>query len=956
MSRTNPSFKFLRKLTPRIRRLFFTLGFITLAFIIFSLVSIQDLLAPANIYEAIVNPIPIAISVLGIIATILVLRGKTRLPSYLLIGGVFFGFILTTLFSSVRTYSSVAELLIVIIPIVIAIQALSEKEFTWIVIVTILARSAIQILGTFKSTGSASALSSQTELVAQWASGIVAILFGIYIALNLNNYPFRVKMILVLGILTIVPTAIITSITSENLKANLVNQANTNLVFSSDQLATSVDSLIKTNNDITQITAQDSAFVSYIGQPASFSFSTGQLLPRGDILERVALDDLLALLKRDPANIVSCKLIDKRGVVQLSTNQTEIQSNVIAQDYFLQPFNTGDPYSSPVLISKNGAGTIDFSAPIRSTSGTTIGVLDITFSASILQQTIVQNSNKLGTNVSSMLLDENLIILAHSSVPNLIYKIINPADDNAVKKLILKNRLQNIPPKQLSIQMSGLNAGLQNLSNISYFSGNIDIQRTQVENGTFESDQAGAAKLRSTGWYVVTFVPKGTLIAPVQQQTRNIVFISILISLIGISIALGLTQVLISPILSLTRTSNQIAQGDINASAKVTTQDEIGVFANTFNSMTGRMRDLIGNLEQRVAERTQALERRAVQLQAAADIGSTIARLRNIDLLLRQVTRQISQRFGFYHVGIFLLDERSEYAVLRASNSDGGQRMLARGHKLKVGQIGIVGNVTSTGQARIALSVGDDATYFNNPDLPTTQSEMALPLIVGGNILGALDIQSAQEAAFTQEDITTLKVLADQIAIAIENARLFSENQIALDAAQRAYGNLGAEGWKHLLSDNLKAVGFSSVSEDQASVVSENASPGFLQAIETGLNVLEKRATVLYMPVKIRGQSIGAMRMERPSGKGPWSAEAIAMADALSLQLGAALESARLYSDIRQRADRESTISNIAAKLGSSIRMDSILRTAVEELGIVLGDSEVILQVGDHIQKGKERE
>ena len=166
--------------------------------------------------------------------------------------------------------------------------------------------------------------------------------------------------------------------------------------------------------------------------------------------------------------------------------------------------------------------------------------------------------------------------------------------------------------------------------------------------------------------------------------------------------------------------------------------------AKTFNSMTGRVRDLIGNLEQRVAERTQALERRAIQLQAAADVGGTAARLRDLDELLRQVTRLISQRFGFYHVGIFLLDERGEYAVLRASNSEGGQRMLTRGHKLKVGQVGIVGYVTGAGEARIALNVGEDIQYFNNPDLPTTQSEMALPLIVGGRILGALDIQSSQ--------------------------------------------------------------------------------------------------------------------------------------------------------------------------------------------------------------------
>jgi GAF domain-containing protein/HAMP domain-containing protein len=444
---------------------------------------------------------------------------------------------------------------------------------------------------------------------------------------------------------------------------------------------------------------------------------------------------------------------------------------------------------------------------------------------------------------------------------------------------------------------------------------------------------------------MVTFVPQNTLLAPVQQQTRNVVAISILISLICIAIALGLTQVLISPILSLTRTSEQITQGDINASAQVTTQDEIGELATTFNSMNERVRDLVGSLEQRVAERTQALERRAIQLQAAADVGSTAARLRDLDELLRQATRLISQRFGFYHVGIFLLDERAEYAVLRATNSEGGQRMLARGHKLKVGQVGIVGFVSGSGQPRIALNVGEDSAFFNNPDLPATQSEMALPLIVGGKTLGVLDIQSTQEAAFTQEDITTVKVLADQIAIAIENARLFSENRIALDTAQRAYGNISAEAWQRLLREKLGSVGFVSLGEGQAAPVSENASPGFQKAIQTGRNVLENEDMVLHMPVKIRGQSIGAIRMEKPAGSLRWTPETIAMAEALSIQLGAALESARLYQDISLRANTELAISEISTKIGSSVNLRNILRTTVQELGRVLPETEIIIQL-----------
>lgn len=929
---------------PRTRRLLITLGFTTLAFVVFSLASIGDLLAPKDIREFIVNPIPIILSILGCIALAFAWKGRIRLASYLMIAAVFIGFLVIAIVSAQSTYSSVAELVIVVIPIMIAIQSFSEREFTWTVILSILGRSAIQFFGTLKTAGSLTGASAQTAMIAQWASVIIAILFGIYVAFNLNNYAFRVKMILVLGLLTVVPTSIITSITSRNIQSNLINQADQSLVLSSDQLALSINSFIQTNLDITRTAALDPAFISYLGQPASSAANQGLLLPRDTDLQRVGAATLLALLKRDPINIISCKLLDRFGMVQLSTNPAEIAKFESSLNHFLTPFQSGYPFASPISITSNGGGIIQFSAPIRSAAGITIGILDISYSASIFQQSIVRNSAKLGPDVSAMLLDDNNIIIAHSSAPELVYRIVNPPNNNTIYSLIYDNRLQNLPPEQLTVHMDGLTSGLKDLATTQYFTGNFHPQQ-QAAVASSNVDQAGAAILPTTNWHVVTYVPQTTLLAPVQKQTQNVVLISILISLISIGIALGLTQVLIAPILSLTRTSEQIAQGDINANATIHTQDEIGELAKTFNSMTGRVRDLIGNLEQRVAERTQALERRAIQLQAAADVGGTAARLRDLDELLRQVTRLISQRFGFYHVGIFLLDERGEYAVLRASNSEGGQRMLTRGHKLKVGHVGIVGYVTGAGEARIALNVGEDIQYFNNPDLPTTQSEMALPLIVGGRILGALDIQSSQESAFSQEDVTTLKVLADQIAIAIENARLFSENKKALETAQRAYGNLSAEGWQRLLRERLKTVGYASLSEGQTSPVSENASPAFLQAIQTGENVLEEDGTVLHLPVKIRGQSIGAIRMEKPEGSGQWTPETIGMADELSIQLGAALESARLYQDISLRAQRDATISEISGRIGGSLRMESILRTTAEELSKVFTGTNILVQL-----------
>jgi PAS domain S-box-containing protein len=169
--------------------------------------------------------------------------------------------------------------------------------------------------------------------------------------------------------------------------------------------------------------------------------------------------------------------------------------------------------------------------------------------------------------------------------------------------------------------------------------------------------------------------------------------------------------------------------------------------------------------------------RRAIQLEAAAEVARGATATLDVDRLLDETVHLISDRFGFYHAGVFLVDEQGDapQAVLRAASSKGGQHMLKRGHRLAVGEVGIVGYVAGTGEYRIALDVGEDAAHFVNPDLPDTRSEMALSLVSRGQIIGVLDVQSVRETAFTEEDVAVLQTMADQLANAIANARLFEE-------------------------------------------------------------------------------------------------------------------------------------------------------------------------------------
>jgi signal transduction histidine kinase/putative methionine-R-sulfoxide reductase with GAF domain len=168
----------------------------------------------------------------------------------------------------------------------------------------------------------------------------------------------------------------------------------------------------------------------------------------------------------------------------------------------------------------------------------------------------------------------------------------------------------------------------------------------------------------------------------------------------------------------------------------------------------------------------RALQHRSNQLQTAAEVSKSASMILDPDTLIDQTVHLIRERFNFYYVGLFLLDETGEYAVLQAGTGDVFGQMLRGGHKLEVGGPSMIGWCTAHGEARIALDVGEEAVRFDNPLLPETRSEMALPLISRGQCIGALSVQSIEQNAFAEEDVAVLQTMVDQVAIAIENARL----------------------------------------------------------------------------------------------------------------------------------------------------------------------------------------
>jgi len=412
----------------------------------------------------------------------------------------------------------------------------------------------------------------------------------------------------------------------------------------------------------------------------------------------------------------------------------------------------------------------------------------------------------------------------------------------------------------------------------------------------------------------------------------------------GILLGALISRTITRPVGRLVEAAERIAAGDLEHLAEVRARDEIGVLARVFNDMAVQLRGLIGELEERVTARTAGLKRRSVQLEAAARVAREAVAIRDVVELLDATVRLISEQFGFYHAGIFLLDDARAYATLAAASSEGGQRMLARGHRLEVGQVGIVGYVSAQGEPRIALDVGQDAYFFNNPDLPETHSEAGLPLMVHDQVIGVLDVQSERAAAFSAEDVEILQMLADQVALAIDNARLLGESRQTLQELQALYGQQTRSAWQKRLAG--ESVGYLLSGGQVASLEQEQMLPaGALQAStkQAGLQAEGRR---IIAPVSLRGQNVGSLVFWKEEEQEPWSSEDVETLESLSVQVGLALENARLLEDTQRRAQRESSIREIADKVGASFDLETVLRTAVEELSVALGAGGALVELG----------
>jgi len=452
------------------------------------------------------------------------------------------------------------------------------------------------------------------------------------------------------------------------------------------------------------------------------------------------------------------------------------------------------------------------------------------------------------------------------------------------------------------------------------------------------------------GWGVVAEQSEAEVLGALQNlQISTWVVITIGTLLLAVFSALAIRQSM-QPIGSLTETATAIAAGDLSRVAPVESIDEFGFLAESFNRMTEQLLELIGNLEQRVSERTKDLEARSRQLEAAAEVGRSASSILDVNELMENTVDLIRERFNLYYVGLFLTDENWEFAVLQAGTGEAGQRMLARQHKIRIGE-GMIGWTVANGQPRVALEVGEDAVRQATAELPETRSEAAIPLRSRGQVIGALTVQSVRSGEFDEAVIAVLQTMADLISVAIDNARLFTETETALQSTRRAYSELSHEDWMKLLQAKSEL----SFRSDQSgtNLVSDIWSPNMKQAWERNATVITNDsqpstdARQIAIPIRVRGNVIGVLETQKSSDSGNWTEEERTMLETIIEQLGVALDSARLYEETQVKANNERMIGEISAHMRQTLNIETVLQTAARELRSALDLAEVEIRMGN---------
>jgi signal transduction histidine kinase/HAMP domain-containing protein len=463
-----------------------------------------------------------------------------------------------------------------------------------------------------------------------------------------------------------------------------------------------------------------------------------------------ALDQALSDILTRRFDLNEIFIVAPDGRIVYSTNQAH-EGQLVSEPYFSEGLNK--TYLQNIYHDAEGKQTLmTISTPLRTIEGQAQGVLAAHLNLEGMERIVLEQTG-LGEAGETYLVD----------------------DDGRQVRVIDPFGQLTYPGETEPIQSAGITAALAGENGRARYQ---NYEATAVLGVYHWLDDLQLALLAE--------MPEAEAFAPARELSYAITATGLVgAALLGIIIYL-FARSISQPIVDLTHTATRITEGDLRATAVVQTEDEIGILAQTFNEMTEQLRRLYLSLEAQVNSRTAELAERVQQLNLINQVGRSAISHLELDELLAEAVKLIRQSFGFYAVGILLVDRTRQEVYLSAEDTIEDTAVDFSGFSLKIESPSIITQVIKTGKPLVANDVSQNQFYLADDRLPRVQSELGLPLKVGDDVIGVLEIQHSEKHAFSPEDVQVLQTLSDQLAVAIHNAELFEAAESARADAEEA--------------------------------------------------------------------------------------------------------------------------------------------------------------------------
>jgi GAF domain-containing protein/HAMP domain-containing protein len=881
----------------------------------------------------------LAYFIINLISLRLIRRERPILAAQLLVFGLTLCCIVFTLF--IAGFGLTLAVTAMLIGLLIANMTLPQKQANQTLIINIGLSIAIVPLDLYLSLDRLAV--PILELYLPIIAGGLALIYSYFIARQFSSYSLQTKLILAFLVVSALSVGTGIFFMSRDFRQTINENAGSRLKNTADTQALAVGVLLERQLDRLQALSASQNLqnevtrfnAAYEGSPEVIrdqlkeldqhwqtALSSDPLIQ--DRLHNEFAIELLAFRDYFPEHI-EVFVTDKQGALVAATNRTSDYYHA-DEEWWQSVFNDGQGANyigQPAFDQSAGKFAFIIAVPLRSHNrGEVIGVVRTTYRLGALRK-FLDSAQLKQAGYADLYLPDGRIF----SVSN-----VGPAAPNAE-------------------YLASVKANATTDYALFDYKNNFSlVSQSPVRT---EGDEKAVTDL---GWTLVVHQRQQVALAPIDEQFRTALILALLIMAAAALAALGVAHLLAGPITRLTGVAAQVAAGNLNAHATVESGDEIGTLATSFNTMTKQLREFIDSLESRVSARTQ-------QLETMVRIGQRLTGILDLSDLLREVVNRTKETFNYYHVHIYLLDEKGEMLLLAQGYGEAGAEMKARGHNISMAAPkSLVAQAAREGQVVSVADVRADPNWLPNPLLPETRSEMAVPIILGSHVVGVLDVQSERAHGLGQEDETTLQALANQVAVAVRNARLFTETQDALYEAQRLQQLYTGQSWEKLLTSRstnyefrqstLPALKEVSTPEAVAALKQKQTVelrlPSLAQATEgQGGGSPEVQApAALATPLKLRDQIIGVLGIQSDDLNRQWTADEIALIEAVSEQMSLAIENARLFEESQRNAWRDQIISESTAKVWSSAEIEEVMRIAVAQLGEKLRASEVVIRLG----------